>query len=59
MKGSPRSLWLSMANRAANQAAGFWTGMVSAAAKRNQAALAKAMTKPAAKTKRKPKGKRH
>jgi len=59
MKGSPRSLWLSAANRAANQAVGFWTGMFSAAAKRNQTALAKAMTKPAAKTKRKPKSKRH
>jgi len=58
MKGTPRSLWLSMANRAANQAAGFWTGMFSAAAKRHQTALAKAMTKPTAQTQRKSKSKR-
>lgn len=58
MKGSPRSLWLSWANRTANQAAGFWTGVFTAAAKRNQNAVAKAMTaKPAAKG-RKPKAKR-
>lgn len=64
MKGSPRSLWLSWANRTANQAAGFWTGVFTAAAKRNQTAIAKAMTakpmtaKPATKSRR-PKAKRH
>ncbi|WP_448206430.1 hypothetical protein [Azospirillum sp. sgz302134] len=47
MKGSPRSVWLSMANRTANQAIGFWSGMFTAAAKRNQTALLKAMTSPA------------
>ncbi len=47
MKGSPRSLWLSMANRSANQAIGFWTGLFTAAAKRNQAAMLTAMTKKA------------
>jgi hypothetical protein len=46
MKGSPRSLWLSMANRSANQAIGYWTGLFTAAAKRNQATMLTAMTKP-------------
>ena len=46
MKGTPRSVWLSMANRSANQAIGFWTGLVGAAARRNQTALLNAMTKP-------------
>ena len=46
MKGSPRSLWLSMANRSANQAIGFWTGLFTAAARRNQATMLTAMTKP-------------
>ena len=42
MKGSPRSVWLSWAN----QAAGIWTSTFMAAAKRNQAAMLKAMTTP-------------
>ncbi|WP_448191040.1 hypothetical protein [Azospirillum sp. sgz301742] len=42
MKGSPRSVWLSWANRAA----GIWTSAFTAAAKRNQAAVLKAMTSP-------------
>lgn len=53
MKGTPQSLWLSWANRAA----GAWTGVAVAAAKRNQAALWKAMTTPP-KPKRKPAAKR-
>lgn len=47
MKGSPRSLWLSMANRSANQAIGFWTGLFTAAARRNQTAMLTAVTKKA------------
>ncbi|MDQ2104079.1 hypothetical protein [Azospirillum isscasi] len=46
MKGTPRSVWMSMANRSANQAIGFWTGLFSAAARRNQTALFNAMAKP-------------
>lgn len=46
MKGSPRSLWLSMANRTANQAIGFWSGMFTAAARRNQAAMLSALKAP-------------
>lgn len=42
MKGTPRSVWLSWANRAA----GIWTSAFVAAAKRNQAAALKAMTTP-------------
>ncbi|MCW2238343.1 hypothetical protein [Azospirillum canadense] len=54
MKGSPRSVWLSMTNRAASQAFGFWSGVFTAAAKRNQAAMLNAMTKlPKAKTRSK------
>ncbi len=49
MKGSPRSVWLSMTNRAASQAFGFWSGVFTAAAKRNQAAVLTTMTKPPAK----------
>jgi len=57
MKGTPQSLWLSWANRAV----GAWTGMAVAAAKRNQAAVLKAMAtppKPRSKPKRKPAAKR-
>jgi len=50
MKGTPRSVWLSWANRAA----GIWTSTFAAAAKRNQAAVVKAMTTPPKSTKRKP-----
>lgn len=57
MKGSPRSVWLSWANRAA----GAWTGAATAAVRRGQTAMLKAMTtppkakpKPAAKRRRKP-----
>ena len=46
MKGSPRSAWLSMTNRAAGQAIGFWSGLFTAAAKRNQATMLNAMMKP-------------
>lgn len=46
MKGTPHSVWLSMANRSANQAIGFWSGVFGAAARRNQTALFNAMTKP-------------
>ncbi|AWJ83904.1 hypothetical protein TSH58p_10470 [Azospirillum sp. TSH58] len=46
MKGTPHSLWLSMANRSASQAIGFWSGLFNAAARRNQTALFNAMTKP-------------
>lgn len=46
MKGSPRSVWLSMTNRAANQAVGFWSGLFTAAAKRNQTAMMNAMMTP-------------
>lgn len=42
MKGTPHSLWLSWAN----QAAGIWTNTFIAVAKRNQAAMLKAMTAP-------------
>jgi len=42
MKGTPRSVWLSWANRAA----GIWAGTATAIAKRNQAAILKAMTTP-------------
>lgn len=64
MKGSPRSLWLSMANGAANQAIGFWSGLFTAAARRNQTALMNALTKPSKsgtrpKTSRASKKKRH
>jgi hypothetical protein len=44
MKGSPRSLWLSWANSAANRAAGTWAGAFRAAAKRNQTNFLKALT---------------
>ncbi|TWA84172.1 hypothetical protein FBZ83_10552 [Azospirillum brasilense] len=46
MKGTPQSLWLSMANRTASQAIGFWSGVFGAAARRNQTALFNAITKP-------------
>jgi hypothetical protein len=46
MKGSPRSLWLSWANRAASQAAGFWSGVFASAVRRGQADMMKAMTTP-------------
>lgn len=39
MRGSPRSLWLSMAN----QAAGYWSGIFANAAKRNQTSFLKAL----------------
>ncbi|MBP2229741.1 hypothetical protein J2847_003040 [Azospirillum agricola] len=46
MKGSPRSLWLSMTNRMANQAIGYWSGLFASAAKRNQSAFLKSLTVP-------------
>ncbi len=46
MKGSPRSLWLSMANRMANQAAGYWGGLLAGAAKRNQTSFLKSLATP-------------
>lgn len=46
MKSTPRSLWLSMANRMAAQAAGYWGGLVANAARRNQSALLKALATP-------------
>lgn len=52
MKGTPYSLWLSMAHRTANQMAGqvtgFWAGTLTAAARRNQKAMLRAMTAPTA-----------
>lgn len=42
MKGTPRSVWLSWANKAAS----IWTSTFMAAAKRNQAAFLKAATTP-------------
>ena len=47
MRGSPRSIWLSVFNRTA----GWWAGKIAAAMKRQTAAMAKA---PVAKRKRKP-----
>ncbi|WP_454020354.1 hypothetical protein [Azospirillum sp. Marseille-Q6669] len=46
MKGTPQSIWLSMANRSASQAIGFWSGVFNAAARRNQTSLFNTMTKP-------------
>jgi hypothetical protein len=43
MRGSPRSLWLSMANRAA----GWWTSAAVAAVQRQQRALLTASLKTA------------
>jgi len=40
MKGSPRSIWLSWANRAAS----YWTSAVTAATRRHQSAILKAPT---------------
>lgn len=39
MKGSPRSLWLSAANRATS----WWTAAATSAAKRQQASILKSM----------------
>ena len=42
MKGTPRSLWLSMANRAA----GWWTAVAANAIRRQQRAVLAEMAKP-------------
>ena len=47
MKGTPRSVWLSWANQAAN----IWANTFTAVAKRNQTAFLKAMTSPPKATK--------
>lgn len=56
MKGSPRSLWLSMANRVAGQ----WASAATAELKRQQRAVLSASLKAATgtKAKRKPRSRR-